>query len=136
MKFIFNKAGATCFFNSPVSIIESVGVAFITNALMRQAMSCLCHVMSCLHQALFVSCHVCVKSCLCHVCISSDVCDFQHQRLMPYILRCDLERVKSVIAMLEEDLSESLFHLFDGMCPVRKKAQIIYECPTDCTPCD
>ena len=75
MKFIFNKAGATCFFNSPVSIIESVGVAFITNALMRQAMSCLCHVMSCLHQALFVSCHVCIKPCLCHVMfVSSHAC--------------------------------------------------------------
>ena len=85
---------------------------------------------------MFVSSHVCVKSCLCHVCILSDVCDFQHQRLMPYILRCDLERVKSVIATLEEDLSESLFDLFDGMCPVRKKAQTTYECPLDCTLCD
>lgn len=27
----------------------------------------------------------------------------QHQRLMPYLLRCDLERVKGVVAALEED---------------------------------
>lgn len=154
MKFIFNKAGATCFLNSPVSIIESVGVALVTNVLMCLVMYVSSHVcvMFVSSHVCAVSCHVCVKTCLCHVmfvsshayvmfvsnyvCISSDVCDFQHQRLMPYILRCDLERVKSVIATLEEDLSESLFDLFDGLCPVRKKAQITYECPIDCAPCD
>jgi E3 ubiquitin-protein ligase EDD1 len=30
----------------------------------------------------------------------------QHQRLMPYILRCDLDRVKGVLTALEEDCSK------------------------------
>ena len=76
MKFIFNKAGATCFLNSPVSIIESVGVALVTNVLMCLAMfvSCLYRVMFVLCHVMFVSRHVCVMSCLCQAMLMSCLC--------------------------------------------------------------